>query len=111
MHKASLWLWDFERQIIMTMNGVLAILRLSVLILIIVNWSNCRAQSFYQSNLSSKIHKIRELDSFDNTILVMDDTLCGAGSFPRWSSVDTYYEEDIVTHKNGATYRAITDNK
>ena len=80
-------------------------MRFTVLIGLITISYSCYAQDNYGNVLTRRLDQIRQLDTFDNGIVLHD----WPGWIP-WESDLNFYEKDIVTFKY-ATYLAIADSK
>lgn len=82
-------------------------MRIAVIIVVVIS-HHCYAQVAYDARLSSRLEEIKKLDFFNNDVVISDDT--SRYGFPRWDSMEEYYQDDLVTSK-GETFRAIVDSK
>jgi hypothetical protein len=86
-------------------------LRIATIFTFILLFSfHCHAQDAYSFKLSARLHAIRSLDNFDNTITTYDDTVDYAMAFPYWTATQHFYEGEMTRYKH-CVYVALVDSK
>lgn len=78
--------------------------------LLVIFPSFCYSQTDYESTLRKRLNEIRELELFDNSVVVYDDTSYYDISYQRWDPHEEYYVDDIISLR-GICYQAVVDNK
>ncbi|NBW38612.1 MAG: hypothetical protein EBR30_27055, partial [Cytophagia bacterium] len=81
-----------------------------VLLLITLIPIFCHSQNDYQLTLKTRLQEIKQLDYFDNSVVVYDESSGYGTTFPRWDPSEGYYLDDM-TFVGGTIYIALVDSK
>jgi hypothetical protein len=71
----------------------------------------CYGQGDYQSTLLRRVEQIRQLDIFDNSVVVYDDSSSYGSTYPIWDPKADYFQDDMVALSRGRMYRALVDSR
>ncbi|HMV09388.1 MAG TPA: hypothetical protein PK325_07260 [Cyclobacteriaceae bacterium] len=80
------------------------------LLLFILTSARCYSQNTYDHLLDSRLSAIRELDVYDNSVVVYDANQGYGTGFPKWHEEETYYQDDVVFDDQGRFFIALSDN-
>ncbi len=89
--------------------GAINFLMRVVLFISIIASQFCYGQTDYNSKLSTRLNEIRELGLLDNNVVIYADTSRQRFGFPRWTTKQDFYMNDIVS-LNGKLYEALADS-
>src|SRR5262245_49587801 len=74
-------------------------MRYSIVIIVLV-LAQCVSDTGYDKTLSQRVHQIKRLESYNNSVVVhIDSVEYHDLSFPYWKQNVTYYQDEIVRYK------------
>ena len=85
------------------------LMRIAILVLIVLP-EFCYSQADYQSTFLIRLKEIRELGSFNNSVVVYDENSGYGTDFPPWNPSQDFYQGD-VTFVKGDIYTALVNSR
>src|SRR5688500_8174691 len=85
-------------------------MRPTIVAYILVFSFHCHAQDDHALKLSARLATIRELETYNNTVVIYHDTLTHGMAFPYWTAAVYFYEGEMARFKH-STYAALDDSR